>query len=96
MNYRAEYNREWTNEEDVELNGLYNEDMLGIMEIHERMNIMPWFITKRLIEKKYIEREEISRGYGEYYKSPLRRESPEYLKMMEKMRGLLGGTAYSN
>ena len=96
MNYHAEYNREWTNEEDVEINRLYNEDMLSIMEVHERMNILPWFMTKRLIEKKYIEREGISRGYIEYSESPLYWESPNYLKMMEIMRDIGGGMAYSN
>ena len=94
--YQVEYFREWTKEEDDQLNTLYNVDMFPIMKIYEKMDILPWFINKRLYEQKYLEKNASVRGYIEYHQSPIYQTSPTNVLIWEIMRGLGGGIAYSN
>ena len=84
--------REWTKEEDAQLHTLYNVDMLPIMEIYEKMNIYPWFITKRLYKLNYAKGQYDTRGNDDYLFSSIYKQSPYYLKIGKYMPGI----AYSN
>jgi hypothetical protein len=69
--------------------------ILDIMEISKIISIQnyrsPYGITRRLLEKKYTTEFRSARGYTLYI------TTPEYKTYMEElMRGLGGGTAYSN
>ena len=59
----------WTQEEDVQLNKLYNEDMLDIMEISKIHCRAPGGILSRLKMLKYITHRQLARGYDLYKKS---------------------------
>ncbi len=61
----------WTPEEDLQLNKLYNEDMLNIMEISEIHNRAPGGIISRLIKHNYIPNRISARGYMTYKNSDL-------------------------
>ena len=59
----------WTPEEERQLNKLYNEDMLDIMEISKIHCRAPGGILSRLKLLKYITRRQLARGYDLYKKS---------------------------
>lgn len=61
----------WTQEEDKQLNKLYNEDMLDIIEISKIHNRAPGAIISRLIKYNYISARELARGYITYKNSDL-------------------------
>ena len=61
----------WTPEEDLQLNKLYNEDMLDIMEISVIHNRAPGGIISRLIKHNYIPNRISARGYMTYKNSDL-------------------------
>lgn len=61
----------WTQEEDLQLNKLYNEDMLDIMEISKIHNRAPGGIISRLIKHNYISNRISARGYMTYKNSDL-------------------------
>ena len=61
----------WTPEEDLQLNKLYNEEMLNIMDISEIHNRAPGGIISRLIKHNYIENRILARGYIAYKNSNL-------------------------
>jgi hypothetical protein len=64
----------WSNEEDNQLNKLYNEDMLSIMEISKIHNRAPGGIISRLRKHNYIPNRKFARGYSEYINSDLYKE----------------------
>ena len=64
----------WTQEEDTQLNKLYNEDILDIMEISKKHNRAPGGIISRLIKHNYIVNRTSARGYIEYKNSDLYKE----------------------
>ncbi len=64
----------WTPDEDSQLNKLYNENMLDIMEISEIINRAPGTIISRLIKQNYIKTRVSARGYMIYKNSDLYRE----------------------
>jgi hypothetical protein len=64
----------WLPEEDTQLNKLYNEDMLDIIEISSIHNRAPGGIISRLIKHKYIANRELARGYIAYKNSDLYKE----------------------
>lgn len=59
----------WTPEEDLQLNKLYNEEMLNIMDISEIHNRAPGGIISRLIKHNYIPNRISARGYMTYKNS---------------------------
>ena len=59
----------WTPEEERQLNKLYNEDMLDIMEISKIHCRAPGGILSRLKMLKYITHRQLARGYDLYKKS---------------------------
>jgi len=61
----------WTKEEDIQLNKLYNEDMLDIMEISKIHNRAPGGIISRLFKHNYIVNRQSARGYIVYKNSDL-------------------------
>ena len=58
--------------EDNEILKFYQEDLLNIMEISERINVRPWQIVSLLMKYNIIQKRDESRGY-EIYK-----ETEEY------------------
>jgi hypothetical protein len=64
----------WSQEEDAQLNKLYNEDMLDIIEISKIHNRAPGGITSRLVKKNYIVNRQSARGYIDYKNSDLYKE----------------------
>jgi hypothetical protein len=64
----------WSQEEDIQLNKLYNEDMLDILEISKIHNRAPGGIISRLIKNKYILNRQSARGYIVYKNSDLYKE----------------------
>jgi hypothetical protein len=64
----------WSNEEDNQLNKLYNEDMLTIMEISKIHNRAPGGIISRLCKHNYIPNRMSARGYTDYKNSDLYKE----------------------
>jgi peptidoglycan hydrolase CwlO-like protein len=64
----------WTQEEDTQLNTLYNEDMLDILEISKINNRAPGVIISRLFKHKYIVNRQSARGYIVYKNSDLYKE----------------------
>ena len=64
----------WTQEEDTQLNKLYNEDMLDIMEISTIHNRAPGGIISRLFKHNYIVNRQSARGYKNYKNSNLYKE----------------------
>lgn len=59
----------WSPEEERQLNKLYNEEMLGIMEISKIHCRAPGGILSRLKLLKYITHRQLARGYDVYKKS---------------------------
>ena len=59
----------WTPEEERQLNKLYNEEMLDIMEISKMHCRAPGGILSRLKLLKYITHRQLARGYDLYKKS---------------------------
>lgn len=59
----------WTPEEERQLNKLYNEDMIDIMEISKIHCRAPGGILSRLKLLKYITHRQLARGYDLYKKS---------------------------
>ena len=92
MSYIGDYGRRWTEQEDGQLNILYNTDMLDIIEISKKIpNRSPYTIVKRLLKKKNVESFESARGYNVWIKTP------EYRIYMDYVYDGLGcGRAYSN
>ena len=64
----------WTQEEDTQLNKLYNEDILDIIEISKIHNRAPGGIISRLIKHNYIANRQSARGYIAYKNSDLYKE----------------------
>jgi hypothetical protein len=64
----------WSQEEDMQLNKLYNEDMLDIMEISKIHNRAPGGIISRLVRHNYIDNRALARGYIAYKNSGLYKE----------------------
>jgi hypothetical protein len=64
----------WTQEEDTQLNKLYNEDMLDIIEISKIHNRAPGGIISRLFKHNYIVNRQSARGYIAYKNSDLYKE----------------------
>ena len=64
----------WTQEEDIQLNKLYNEDMLDIIEISKIHNRAPGGIISRLFKHNYIVNRQSARGYNVYKNSDLYKE----------------------
>jgi len=58
--------------EDNEILKFYQEDLLNIMEISDRMNIKPWQIVSLLMKYEIIQKRDESRGYDIY------KETEEY------------------
>lgn len=61
----------WTENEDNQLNKLYNVDMLDIMEISKIHNRAPGGIISRLCKNNYIPNRTSARGYMTYKNSDL-------------------------
>ncbi len=59
----------WTEAEEKQLNKLYNEDMLDIMEISKIHCRAPGGILSRLKMHKHITHRQLARGYDLYKKS---------------------------
>ena len=64
----------WTQEEDKQLNKLYNEDMLDIMEISRIHDRAPGGIISRLQKHNFIANRQSARGYITYKNSDLYKE----------------------
>ena len=64
----------WSQEEDTQLNKLYNEDMIDIIEISKIHNRAPGGIISRLFKHKYIVNRQSARGYIAYKNSDLYKE----------------------
>jgi hypothetical protein len=64
----------WLHEEDTQLNKLYNEDLLDIIEISKIHNRAPGGIISRLIKHNYIANRTLARGYTAYKNSDLYKE----------------------
>jgi len=64
----------WSQEEDKQLNKLYNIDMLTVMEISNIHNRAPGGIISRLVKNMYIPNRVSARGYLEYKSSDLYKE----------------------
>ena len=65
----------WSQEEDIQLNKLYNEDMLNILEISKINNRLPGGIINRLLNHNYITNRQCARGYTEYRNSDLYKQA---------------------
>jgi hypothetical protein len=73
----------WSSEEDIQLNKLYNEESLEIMDISNRMNKTPGAVITRLCKYGYIPNRSSARGYLTYKNSDLYKsivESGKYKK----------------
>jgi hypothetical protein len=64
----------WSQEEDTQLNKLYNEEMLNIIEISKIHSRAPGGIISRLIKHNYIVNRQCARGYIAYKNSDLYKE----------------------
>lgn len=64
----------WSHEEDEQLNKLYNEDKLGVMEISKIHNRAPGGIISRLCKHNYVQNRMSVRGYIEYTNSEIYKE----------------------
>lgn len=64
----------WSEEEDTQLNKLYNEDMLDIMEISRIHDRAPGGIISRLQKHNFIANRQSARGYITYKNSDLYKE----------------------
>ena len=77
----------WSKKEDIQLNKLYNEDMLDIMEISKIHNRAPGGILSRLKFHKYITNRNLARGYDLYknsnfYKLAIKNNKDNYKKKL--------------
>lgn len=73
----------WSSEEDIQLNKLYNEESLEIMEISDRLKKTPGSVISRLCKYGYIPNRSSARGYLTYKNSDLYKsivESGKYKK----------------
>jgi hypothetical protein len=61
----------WTYQEDEQLNNLYNEKLMDIIEISNIIKRMPGSIISRLCRNKYIPNRTSARGYIIYKNSEL-------------------------
>uniref|UniRef100_A0A6C0I4L8 Uncharacterized protein n=1 Tax=viral metagenome TaxID=1070528 RepID=A0A6C0I4L8_9ZZZZ len=66
--------RAWSQEEDIHLNKLYNEDTLSIMDISNVIKRTPGTIISRLLKLQYIVSRSSVRGYKTYKESDLYKE----------------------
>jgi hypothetical protein len=74
----------WTENEDIQLNQLYNIDMLDIMEISKINNRPPGGIISRLCKNNYIPNRTSARGYMVYKNSDLYKQIVSNNKVKEK------------
>lgn len=61
----------WSSQEDEQLNNLYNEKLMDIIEISDIINRSPGSIISRLCRNKYISNRTSARGYITYKNSEL-------------------------
>lgn len=61
----------WSSQEDEQLNNLYNEKLMDIIEISGVINRTPGSIISRLYRNKYISNRTSARGYITYKNSEL-------------------------
>ena len=61
----------WSSQEDEELNNMYNEKLMDIIEISNIINRTPGSIISRLCKNKYITNRTSARGYIAYKNSEL-------------------------
>ena len=61
----------WSQQEDIQLNKLYNEDMLCILDISKIHKRLPGGIISRLINNNHIKNRKSVRGYIDYKQSDL-------------------------
>jgi hypothetical protein len=61
----------WSSQEDEELNNMYNEKLMDIIEISNIINRTPGSIISRLCKNKYISNRTSARGYIVYKNSEL-------------------------
>lgn len=61
----------WSSQEDEQLNNLYNEKLMDIIEISNIINRTPGSIISRLCRNKYISNRTSARGYITYKNSEL-------------------------
>ena len=61
----------WSSQEDEQLNNLYNEKLMDIIEISDIINRAPGSIISRLCRNKYIPNRTSARGYMTYKNSEL-------------------------
>jgi hypothetical protein len=61
----------WSSQEDEELNNMYNEKLMDIIEISNIINRTPGSIISRLCKNKYIFNRTSARGYIAYKNSEL-------------------------
>jgi hypothetical protein len=64
----------WSQEEEAQLNKLYNEDKLDIIEISKMHDRAPGGIISRLVRNNYIDNRMSARGYETYKNSDLYKE----------------------
>lgn len=61
----------WSSQEDEQLNNMYNEKLMDIIEISNIINRTPGSIISRLCKNKYISNRTSARGYITYKNSEL-------------------------
>jgi hypothetical protein len=61
----------WSSQEDEELNNMYNDKLMDIIEISNIINRTPGSIISRLCKNKYISNRISARGYITYKNSEL-------------------------
>jgi hypothetical protein len=92
----------WTTKEEIQLNKLYNEDMLDIMEISRIHYRAPGGILSRLKLLKYITHRQFARGYDLYKKSNFYKQAVQINKenykknLTEKLEQTINNTQIDN
>ena len=92
----------WTPKEEIQLNKLYNEDMLDIMEISRIHCRAPGGILSRLKLLKYITHRQFARGYDLYKKSNFYKQAVQINKenyknnLTEKLEQTINTTQIDN
>ena len=92
----------WTEKEEKQLNKLYNEDMLDIMEISKIHCRAPGGIISRLKMNQYISNRQSARGYSAYknsnlYKQIVETNKDKYKKdLTEKSKQNINTTQINN
>ena len=76
----------WAKEEDAQLNELYNEQLLDIMEISKIHSRAPGGIISRLLKHNYIDKRISARGYTDYKNNNLYKEIVTRNKQSRKER----------